>query len=79
MRVLIFGGNGMLGHKLCQRLSLRMDTFATVRESKKEYAHFNFISENKIIGGIDVLEINQVQKVLGDIVPQVVTGWSYER
>jgi len=31
MRVLILGGGGMLGHKLCQVFRLRFETFATVR------------------------------------------------
>jgi dTDP-4-dehydrorhamnose reductase len=34
MKVLVIGGNGMLGHQLCRYLSERMDVWATFRTTQ---------------------------------------------
>ena len=36
MRVLVLGGSGMLGHRLCRVLSARVETWATFRKDAEE-------------------------------------------
>ena len=43
----------MLGHKLCQVLSLRFEVFATVRKQVSDYDRFNLFNPKHLLGGID--------------------------
>lgn len=70
MRVLILGGHGMLGHKLCAELSSRFDLWATFRKDEK----FNELDINRSIGAIDATKINDVQKALKTAQPDVVVN-----
>lgn len=63
MRVLIFGANGMLGHKLCQILSPVYDTYGTVR-----YAN----GFDGYIAGVEAENYPTCCKVIMDIKPHTV-------
>jgi dTDP-4-dehydrorhamnose reductase len=54
MRVLIFGANGMLGHKLYQRMSSQFDVLATIRRDFKSVERFGIFSRSSIVENIDV-------------------------
>ena len=72
MRALILGGNGMLGHRLCQVLSGRMETWATFRDDPARYAQYKFISPERALGSAENLE--SVRGALNSVQPDVVVN-----
>jgi dTDP-4-dehydrorhamnose reductase len=72
MRVLIIGGNGMLGHQLCRVLSRRMDVWATVKEEPTAYAAYSFLPGDHLAGQINIQDLTSLRRVLNDVRPQVV-------
>ena len=47
MKILIFGGNGMIGHKIFQELSKDFEnTWVVIRKSKSELAFLDFFSND---------------------------------
>jgi dTDP-4-dehydrorhamnose reductase len=72
MRVLIIGGTGMLGHKLCQLLSESHETFATFRREVPDVpAVFGRIQK---LHGVDVLDFETVRRTVADVQPDVVVN-----
>jgi len=69
MRILVFGGNGMLGHQLCRILADRMDIWATFREMPK---YIRFLPKERLIANIFVQDTERVQEVLDSIQPDIV-------
>ncbi len=65
MRVLILGGDGMLGHQLRTVLSPRHDVHATLRAAATR-------DGGKVIGGVDVRETDRLETVLGQVRPEAV-------
>ncbi|MCK7479361.1 MAG: hypothetical protein M0C28_19905 [Candidatus Moduliflexus flocculans] len=56
MRILILGGEGMLGHKVFQKLQLRFDTYVTFRDTNGLWLHhpaYNGIDRSHTLGGIN--------------------------
>ncbi len=72
MRVLVLGGNGMLGHKLCEVLSKRMETYATVTNNRSFYIQFNLLQENQILGEMNVQDLISLNNIINKIKPQVI-------
>jgi dTDP-4-dehydrorhamnose reductase len=72
MKILIFGGNGMLGHKLVQRFREQFDVWATVRGNSSEYDKFGFLPLERTIGHVDVDHPRDVHKVLEMVAPDIV-------
>ncbi len=74
-RILIMGADGMLGHKVFQRLQGRFDTHATLRgPAGIGPAHPLFAGKagQRIIGGVDALDAENVERVLGRVKPDFV-------
>lgn len=71
MRVLIFGGNGMLGHQLCRMLSSAMEVWATFREKPKE---FGFLPEERMLANVIVQDSVRVQAILEAVRPDAVVN-----
>jgi len=69
MRVLIFGGNGMLGHKLCQILSGQMEVWATFRTD--DVGH-EYLPEKNIVENVAIQNVERVAEVLDVVKPDVV-------
>lgn len=74
MRVLILGGNGMLGHQLCRRLAERMEVWTTVRGDADEYRQHSFYSGVRVLGEVAVEELNSVEKALDKASPEAVVN-----
>lgn len=72
MRILIFGGKGMLGHKLVQALSPTFDVFTTIRSDFSQVAGFNIFDPENTIQNIDVSDSKLVSSVIGNNRPDVV-------
>jgi len=74
MHVLIFGANGMLGHQLCRVLSARMETWTTFRESPAKYKPYDFIPQERTLGGVNAEDIASVRKAIETVKPDVVVN-----
>jgi len=74
MKVLVIAGNGMLGHKLCQILSRRMEVWATVTKETINYSEYNLVQKDHLIGQINIQDIVSLQKVIEGVKPQVVVN-----
>ena len=72
MRALVLGGSGMLGHQLCRVLSDRMETWATFRDDPVRYKLYNFISQERALGGVNAEDLESVRQALESVKPDVV-------
>lgn len=71
-RVLIFGGNGMLGHKLVQIFSPRFETWTTLRGSKSKYAQLGLLDADRIIENVEVENAERINKAVEAANPDVI-------
>lgn len=69
MRVLVLGGNGMLGHKLCQILPNQMDVWATIHG---DTVNHEFLSTERLIKNIPVQDTQRVKDIIESIAPDAV-------
>ena len=73
MKILILGGNGMIGHKMYQTISkIHKDTWVTLRKSLSNYSYSDIYNPEKVIDNIDLINfqiiLNQLNKINPDIV-----------
>jgi dTDP-4-dehydrorhamnose reductase len=72
MRILILGGDGMLGHKVFQRLQTRLETYVTFRDTDGSWTQYPLYAKTDRIytfGGIDALDIGSLQKLMKQVKP----------
>jgi len=69
-RVLVLGGTGMLGHKLCQVLGPAFETFATFRSSPPAIS--GVFDRIEAVGGVDAHEISAVVSAINQVNPDYV-------
>jgi dTDP-4-dehydrorhamnose reductase len=77
MRVLILGGEGMLGHKVFQVLDERFETFATFRRFGgvwTTYPMYVDVSPERTIAGIDAMNFDTVIRAFSQVEPDVVVN-----
>jgi dTDP-4-dehydrorhamnose reductase len=77
MRLLILGGDGMLGHKLYQTLGPRFETFATVRaaaSAAERLPVYVATAGRGLIGGVDAVNFSSVITAFGTARPDVVVN-----
>lgn len=72
MRILILGGDGMLGHQLLQHLGGRYETRVTLRQGLTAYARYDIFHAGNSYTGIDVRSTDRLIEVLSDFYPQAV-------
>lgn len=72
MKVLILGGDGMLGHKAWQVLKSDLDVFLTTRSAFAEVEQFGIFDRNRAICQIDVLDFSVLEKTIKEISPEVI-------
>jgi dTDP-4-dehydrorhamnose reductase len=70
MRVLVLGGAGMLGHKLCQILGTRFETYATFRGAPPDVA--GVYEHTKVLDGIDASDVDEVGTTIRRVRPAFV-------
>jgi len=74
MKVLILGGEGMLGHKMVQRLTRNHpDTWWTVRSPASELP-LPFLRSSRCLEGVDARDWPALQRMLEDMQPDVVVN-----
>jgi dTDP-4-dehydrorhamnose reductase len=72
MRILIFGGAGMLGHRLVADLRSDFEVWATLRGDVRDYQQYGLFDPARTLGGIDVLEDEAVTAAIDTVRPDVV-------
>jgi dTDP-4-dehydrorhamnose reductase len=73
MRILILGGNGMIGHKMYQMISkVHMDTWVTLRNDITTYIYSNIYNNEKVIGNIDLSDFKKLLHTLNEIKPDII-------
>jgi len=72
MRILILGGDGMLGHQLLKDLSRAHQVRVTLRQERSAYSRFTQFAEDNSYTGIDVRVTDRMVGVLADFHPEVV-------
>ena len=72
MKILIFGGNGMLGHMLVKRLSAEHDVRTAIRADFEKYAGIGLFEREKTFDRIDVETEGAAERVVFEIEPDVI-------
>jgi len=72
MRVLILGGDGMLGHRLLRHFSPRHETRVTLHRSLADYSRFGLFNRENAFEKSDVRDRERVSAVVSDFRPGVV-------
>jgi len=74
VRLLVIGGNGMLGHRLCNILSDQMEVWTTVRDASASYKRYNILPEERIVGPLEVQDLKKLQETIDRIKPDAVVN-----
>jgi len=74
MKILIFGGDGMLGHQLLRQWSSRHEVRVTVRKGLEAYSQFGLFGRSNTFAGIDVRSIDEVFACVEASSPDVVVN-----
>lgn len=76
MKVLILGGQGMLGHKLFEVLQPRHDVYATFRSARGPWRRFPmyemYKNDERTLGNVDALRLDTVVDAIARVQPDVV-------
>jgi dTDP-4-dehydrorhamnose reductase len=76
MRILIFGGDGMLGHRLLAQFAPRHETWVTLHRPLDAYSGLGCFGPHNAIGGVDVRDVQTLAAVLGAFRPEAVVNAS---
>ena len=72
MRLLILGGDGMLGHRLLKSYLGHHEVRVTVRRPLKDYAQYCLFSADNTFANVDVLNFGQVTEIVRNYEPEAV-------
>lgn len=72
MRILIVGGDGMLGHQLFLTLKNKHEVKVTLRQNLANYHQYQLFDNQNSYAGIDVRVIEDLLQVINDFKPQAV-------
>ena len=72
MRILIFGGAGMLGHKLAQELGRSFDVYCTLRGGFDRVAGYGIFDKQRTLTGVDIFDTGSVGAAIERVKPDVV-------
>jgi len=74
MKVLIFGGDGMLGHQLYSSLTPKHDVYVTLRQTKENYSHLPYYTEENARFGLEVSHLDEVNALINELRPEVIVN-----
>lgn len=73
MKILILGGNGMIGHKVYQALRICFDdTWVLLRQNLKDLKYKELFNFEKVIHDIDLKEFDSLTGILDDLNPDII-------
>jgi dTDP-4-dehydrorhamnose reductase len=71
-KILILGGDGMLGHKAYQVFSKDFDTWATFLDFNESLRQTGIFDEKKVFSKIDVFQFDSLMKVIDEVRPDFI-------
>ena len=74
MRVLVLGGDGMLGHELFLYLRTRHEARVTLRQPLAAYSAIGLFSAANAFAGVDVRASERLERVLAEFRPEAVVN-----
>jgi dTDP-4-dehydrorhamnose reductase len=74
LRILILGGDGMLGHQVLRQFEGRHDARVTLRKPESAYRRIPLFNHNNAYYGIDARAFAAVDRVIGRFRPQAVVN-----
>lgn len=72
MRILILGGDGMLGHQLLAYMKPRHDVKVTLRQDLATYRQYGLFDSGNSFAGIDIRSLERLVEVMADFRPEAV-------
>lgn len=72
MRILILGGDGMLGHQLLKSLAPRHQVRVTLRQDLESYSSYQLFDKDNAYAGIDVRAFERLAEVVADFRPEAI-------
>ena len=72
MRILILGGDGMLGHQLFRHLRKAHEVRVTIRRDPTNYDDLKLFSPDNTYSGVDVRRFERVLEVANDFRPMAI-------
>jgi dTDP-4-dehydrorhamnose reductase len=73
MKIIILGGNGMIGHKMYQLISNKYnDTWITLRNDFTSYSNNSFFDRLKVIDNLDLTHFDKVEFELYRLMPDII-------
>jgi dTDP-4-dehydrorhamnose reductase len=74
MRVLIFGGDGMLGHRLYLHMRSRHEVKVTLRLALPAYTQYDLFNTANTYDVVDAISFGSVRRAVEDYEPQVIVN-----
>lgn len=74
MKILVLGGDGMLGHQLLQSFQYRHDVRVTLRQDFFTYATYGLFDSSNSYFDVDVRSYERLVEVIADCRPEVVVN-----
>lgn len=74
MRILILGGDGMLGHRLLMHLQQNHETKVTLRRDLSAYEQYGLFTPENSYTGVEVGDRERLLEVAGDFRPEAVVN-----
>lgn len=74
MRILVLGGDGMLGHQLFSQLRNRHVVKVTLRQQRDLYERFEIFTSENSYSGVDVRSVDGLLDVMAEFQPDVVVN-----
>jgi dTDP-4-dehydrorhamnose reductase len=71
MKILILGGDGMLGHQLLNSFKEKFEVKVTLRKNIKEYTHYKIFTESNSFDHVDVRDFEKLASVIETYKPNV--------
>jgi len=72
MKILILGGDGMLGHQAFLHLGERHQAKVTLRLDEVSYRNYGIFSDDKAYFGVDLRSLDRLTEVMADFQPEAV-------
>ncbi len=72
MRILILGGDGMLGHRLFKHLVVRHDVRVTLRQDLEAYQEYGLFTAQNAFSGVNLRGTDRLSGVINDFRPDAV-------
>lgn len=74
MKILVLGGDGMLGHRLVRDLAPRHEVVATLRRPLEAYGDDGLFAAGNTIAGVEATDWQRLREVVEAVAPQAVVN-----